>query len=78
MASFSPADDGCVLRILSVNDVYEIDYWPNFSTANKELRQAPSVLSPTSKTTTISVLPGDFLSPSLLSSLDKGKGMWRA
>jgi len=75
MASFSPADGGCVLRILSVNDVYEIDYWPNFSTANKDLRQAPSVLSPTSKTTTISVLPGDFLSPSLLSSLDKGKGM---
>ena len=75
MSSFTNGDDGCVLRILSVNDVYEIDYWPNFSTANKELRNVPSVLSPQSKTTTISVLPGDFLSPSLLSSLDKGKGM---
>ena len=77
MSSFSndTDDEGCVLRILSVNDVYEIDWWPNFSTANRELRKAPSILSPTSKTTTISVLPGDFLSPSLLGSLDKGKSM---
>jgi 2',3'-cyclic-nucleotide 2'-phosphodiesterase (5'-nucleotidase family) len=67
--------EGCVLRVLAINDVYEIDYWPNFATANAEQRAADSVLCPGAKVTTISVLPGDFVSPALLSSLDKGKSM---
>ena len=69
------AEEGCVLRILAINDVYEIDYWPNFATANAQQRTAGSVLGPGAKVTTISVLPGDFVSPALLSSLDKGKSM---
>lgn len=56
-----------VLRILSVNDVYELNNWACFSSCKKQVSEGPTL--------TIGVLPGDFLGPSLLSSLDKGAGM---
>eukprot|EP01035_Chromulina_nebulosa_P028017 gene28017-36915_t len=59
----------CCIKIIAVNDVYKIDQWPHFSTCARE----ESAVQENVKT--ISVLPGDFLSPSLLASIDKGKGM---
>jgi 2',3'-cyclic-nucleotide 2'-phosphodiesterase (5'-nucleotidase family)/Ca2+-binding EF-hand superfamily protein len=56
------------LRIITVNDVYEIDNLPNLKTCldeNKALGDCK----------VISTLPGDFVAPSLLSSLDKGSSM---
>lgn len=55
------------LRIISVNDVYEIKNFAHYATCRKELSIGPTL--------TIGVLPGDFIAPSLLSSLDKGVGM---
>lgn len=58
----------CSFKIVQINDVYEIDLLPNYATC-KEVEKTSS------DTTVIGVLPGDFLAPSLLSSLDKGYGM---
>lgn len=55
------------LRIIQVNDVYELDNFPSFKTLVDEKRNGPSVV--------IVVMAGDFLGPSLLSSLDKGRGI---
>ena len=49
----------------AVNDVYELENIPYLS----------GVMSVHSTDNTITMLPGDFVAPSLLSSLDKGKGM---
>jgi len=54
-----------LFRILCINDVYELDHLARFKTAAEQLR--------TEFSTTL--LAGDFVSPSLLSSLDKGKAM---
>jgi 5'-nucleotidase len=55
------------LRIFQVNDVYELENFPSFKTLVDSNRgDADQVLI---------VLAGDFLGPSLLSSLDKGRGM---
>lgn len=59
----------CGLQIVQVNDVYEIDQWPAFGAAKRRAAAAFQT-GPT-----IGVLPGDFVAPSLLSSLDKGNGM---
>ena len=59
----------CGLQIVQVNDVYEIDNWPQYSS----LRRRAEASFPHGPT--IGVLPGDFVSPSLLSSLDRGLGM---
>ena len=56
------------LQIVTINDVYEIDNLPSFSTCLKECRGNGAHK-------TISTLPGDFVAPSLLSSLDKGASM---
>jgi len=56
------------LKILQINDVYEIDNFPHFFTCKKEESQTSSMGSAPSMT--IAVLPGDFVAPSLLSSLD--------
>ena len=55
------------LRIVSINDVYELTQLPRIRTMLQKLSQGPH--------TTISVMAGDFVSPSVLSSLDSGKGM---
>lgn len=49
----------------SVNDVYELENLPFLD----------GVIAVHRKDNTITMLPGDFVAPSLLSSLDNGKGM---
>eukprot|EP00928_Gymnodinium_smaydae_P061242 TRINITY_DN45372_c0_g1_i1.p1 TRINITY_DN45372_c0_g1~~TRINITY_DN45372_c0_g1_i1.p1 ORF type:complete len:728 (-),score=69.40 TRINITY_DN45372_c0_g1_i1:296-2479(-) len=56
---------GCSLRFICVNDVYELDLLANLATCLKDRRTDNCVC----------VLPGDFIAPSMLSSLDKGRGM---
>lgn len=58
-----------VLQILTINDVYEIDNLPHLSAARIEGENDPSV------TAQVCILPGDFVAPSLLSSLDSGRSM---
>ena len=60
----------CLLQILSINDVYEIDMLPNYSTCRKLEEELVA-----GKGITVGVLAGDFVAPSLLSSLDKGHAM---
>jgi 2',3'-cyclic-nucleotide 2'-phosphodiesterase (5'-nucleotidase family) len=55
------------LRIIQINDVYELQNFPSFKALVDEKSQGPDK--------TLVVLSGDFLGPSLLSSLDKGRGM---
>ena len=62
-------DDNCSLwlRIIQINDVYELANLSNFKTlVDDKSGQADK---------TLVILAGDFLGPSLLSSLDKGRGM---
>ena len=56
----------CILRFITINDVYELDNFPHYASARK--------LEEAGVTKTIGILAGDFLAPSLLSSLDKGHG----
>ena len=56
------------LKFIMVNDVYELDNLPKFRTCCDEEKKDYNG-------TVIGVLPGDFLSPSLLSGLDHGSGM---
>ncbi|KAF4701112.1 hypothetical protein FOZ62_009449 [Perkinsus olseni] len=58
------------LRIISTNDVYELDNWPRAKTAIDYYRN--NAANPDN---TIFILAGDFLSPSALSTIDKGKSM---
>ncbi|KAI8617574.1 Metallo-dependent phosphatase-like protein [Chytriomyces sp. MP71] len=52
-----------------MNDVYQLEFLPRLATAiTAERASAPDA-------TFLVTLPGDFISPSLLSSLDKGFGM---
>ena len=60
----------CGLQLVQVNDVYEIDNWPAFATLRRRAAAEFAHLGPT-----IGVVPGDFVAPSLLSSLDRGLGM---
>jgi 2',3'-cyclic-nucleotide 2'-phosphodiesterase (5'-nucleotidase family) len=57
------------LRIVSVNDVYSLEHLPRLKTLVDRHR------SETLNETLIVVLAGDFLAPSLLSSIDAGRGM---
>eukprot|EP00928_Gymnodinium_smaydae_P081701 TRINITY_DN65176_c0_g1_i1.p1 TRINITY_DN65176_c0_g1~~TRINITY_DN65176_c0_g1_i1.p1 ORF type:complete len:703 (-),score=62.21 TRINITY_DN65176_c0_g1_i1:196-2028(-) len=59
------------LRIIAINDVYEIE---NFSRL-KTLIQTESAGLPAQNV--ITTLAGDFIGPSVLSSLDSGRGMVR-
>ena len=53
------------VRILAVNDVYELTNLPKLLALKRSLRPAPNAF----------VLAGDFLSPSVLTSVDQGRGM---
>lgn len=64
-----PSTAGATLRIVTVNDVYEIDNLARLRTCVDEVRSLGDK--------TICTLPGDFVAPSLLSSLDKGGSMIR-
>ncbi|CAE8713025.1 unnamed protein product [Polarella glacialis] len=59
----------CRFRIFHINDTYLLDNLPALKSCVKELSKGfpPSNI--------LTVLPGDFLAPSLLSSLDQGQGM---
>ena len=59
------SSSACVLRVICVNDVYELDHMPRLKTAISQLKTENTVV----------LLAGDFLAPSLLSSLDSGRGM---
>ncbi|NES20072.1 MAG: bifunctional metallophosphatase/5'-nucleotidase [Symploca sp. SIO3E6] len=60
---------GTYLRILSINDVYDIKNYPYIETVIKSLKQTAE------DATVIASLNGDFLSPCLITSLDGGKAM---
>ena len=56
------------LRIISVNDIYTLEHLPRLANLIAHFRlPAPDV--------TITIIAGDFVGPSLLSSLDAGHGM---
>ena len=57
------------LRIVAINDVYLLDNFPRLATLIAELVRADPV------DRMLVTLAGDFLAPSLLSSLDQGAGM---
>ena len=58
------------LRIIQINDVYKLDNMPHLKTLIAEQGKDDD-----DETTAIVICAGDFLSPSLLSSLDKGASM---
>jgi len=53
------------IRILAINDVYELSNLPRLLTLKKQLNPLPDAF----------VVAGDFLSPSVLSSIDQGHGI---
>lgn len=58
----------CSLKIIQINDVYKLDWLPYYKACKeKESLNFDGVV--------IGALPGDFLSPSALSSLDRGASM---
>ena len=76
------------LRIIQINDVYELDNFPRLKTlidqhqhtlpynnSNCENDDEGPDSTDDRPDVCITVCAGDFLSPSLLSSLDKGRGM---
>lgn len=65
----SRSDNPLNLRFIVINDVYELDDLPRYGTALKEAKRQQD-----SRTVVIGALAGDFLAPSLLSSLDRGRG----
>ena len=60
---------GPTLRIVQINDVYSLESLPRFATLVRHY----AVHDPAD--TLLVVLAGDFLAPSILSSLDGGRGM---
>jgi 2',3'-cyclic-nucleotide 2'-phosphodiesterase (5'-nucleotidase family) len=60
------------LRIVSINDVYDIKNYPYIKTIIQYLNQSSE------DAVVVSSLSGDFLSPCLLTSLDGGKSMLEA
>ena len=66
----------CSLRIVLINDVYELDNFPQFQVARSQANDSPVGSTGQSKPNNcIGVIAGDFLAPSMLSSVDKGVGM---
>jgi 2',3'-cyclic-nucleotide 2'-phosphodiesterase (5'-nucleotidase family) len=61
------------LRIVSVNDVYSLENLPRLATLLQERRETRREEKPADAF--LVVLAGDFLAPSMLSSLDFGAGM---
>lgn len=57
------------LRIIGVNDVYRLDHLPRLGTLIAELERDDPV------DRTLVTVAGDFLAPSLLASIDHGRGM---
>ena len=57
------------LTLVAVNDVYDLEHLPKLRTL------VDTVKAERAGGTVITTLAGDFLSPSVLSSLDRGRGM---
>lgn len=66
------ADGECRLILLQITDVYTLENFASFKTLLEETRNNAE------GATVLSMLTGDFLSPYLLSSVDRGKGMMKA
>ena len=66
------APDEVRLIVLQITDVYTLENFASFQTLLKETREKAKGAK------VISVLTGDFLSPYLLSSIDRGAGMMKA
>ena len=64
--------DGPSLRIIQINDVYELDAFPSLKTLIDSKQRRDENPGPDK---TLIVCAGDFLAPSLLSSLDQGASM---
>jgi hypothetical protein len=62
-----PKESPIVIRFVVVNDVYQIDNFAHYACAKREESVGADI--------TIGTLAGDFLSPSLLSTMDKGYGI---
>lgn len=60
---------GPALRVICINDVYTLEHLPRL----KNLVQHHTVTRPADRL--LVTLAGDFIAPSILSSLDKGAGM---
>lgn len=54
-----------MLRIISINDIYTLENLPRLATLIRAHRQPGTIV----------IIAGDFVGPSLLSSLDAGRGM---
>ncbi len=64
-----PSARGPRLRIVCINDVYALEHLPRLKTlVRRHLETDPADVF-------ITTLAGDFVGPSMLSSLDKGRGM---
>lgn len=66
------AATGTFLRIIQINDVYELTNYPRFLSAVKHIKKT------TPDCVVLPVLPGDFLSPCTLTTLDRGVAMMKA
>jgi 2',3'-cyclic-nucleotide 2'-phosphodiesterase (5'-nucleotidase family) len=62
-------DNEYKLTIIHINDVYELENFSKLATCKEMFSQSNKINKP------IVILAGDFLSPSLLSSIDKGNGI---
>jgi 2',3'-cyclic-nucleotide 2'-phosphodiesterase (5'-nucleotidase family) len=67
--SSRPAPRGPRLRVVSVNDVYSLENLPRLATLIRHYASTDPADA------FIAVLAGDFVGPSMLSSLDRGQGM---
>jgi 2',3'-cyclic-nucleotide 2'-phosphodiesterase (5'-nucleotidase family) len=63
------SDNEYKLTIIHINDVYELENFSKLATCKEMFSQSNKINKP------IVILAGDFLSPSLLSSIDKGNGI---
>ncbi len=66
----SPSPTRATLRIISVNDVYSLEALPRLKSLVRHYRERPE-----SGVVLLVVCAGDFVAPSLLSSLDAGRAM---
>jgi len=73
-----PSRRGPILRIVCVNDVYSLENLPRLATLVRHYASAPTESGAAAPDAFLAVLAGDFIGPSMLSSLDKGRGMIEA
>lgn len=66
------ADGECRLIICQITDVYTLEHFASFKTMVQDTKAKAAGAK------VVSMLTGDFLSPYLLSSVDKGHGMMNA